>query len=101
MAPRPPESKAQFIARLEQGAAEGRDQIRFGAPHHTGAVCREPGGWAVRRLESDRAKEEQYLAEHGTFMPEHAEMLAVPGKVLVEARPLAELIATLDTWWPG
>ena len=100
MAPRSPESIDQFLARLERAAAAGETQVRLGAPHHSHAVCREAEGWSLRRLESDRAAEQKYQQEHGHFMPEHREMLAVPGEVEISARPLGELLAAIEARWP-
>lgn len=105
MAPRPPESKQDFFARLRQAVAEAEDgedlELRFGHHHFSHALCREGSRWLVRRLEHDADAAAAYLAEHGTFMPEHAEMLAKPGAVVHEAGSLDELIAALDRGrWP-
>lgn len=103
MAPRPPESREAFLARLRAAADRVVGQpVRFGAPHHTHAVVLEDGVWRVRRLELDRARADAYRAEHRSFMPEHAEMLSEPGPtVALEAASLAALIAALQTApWP-
>ncbi len=102
MAPRPLESKPEFFARLRAVADQAEVQLRFGGHHHTHAVCRAGGGrWTVRRLELAPGAAEAYLNQHGMFMPEHAEMLAQPGAIVLEAETLAELIAKIDGQpWP-
>ena len=105
MAPRPLETRAQLVARLRAaGEAIARAPLRFGGHHFTHVVVVEGGRWRVRRLVLDRAKAEAYLAEHGMFMPEHAEMLSEPGpEVWLEADSLAGLIAAIEVaaWPPG
>lgn len=103
MAPRPLETRDQFIQRLRAAAARGaQDPIGFGGHHFTHAVVVEAGTWRVRRLHLDRAKADAYLAEHGMFMPEHAEMLSEPGpEVVLEAASLEALITGLRALpWP-
>lgn len=103
MAPRPLETRDQLIARLRAaGDAIARTPLRFGAHHFTHAVVVEGGRWRVRPLVLDRAKAEAYRAEHGMFMPEHAEMLSEPGPdIWLEAGSLAELITALAAApWP-
>jgi hypothetical protein len=102
MAPRPLESREQFIARLRAvGPGIGRQQLRFGGHHFTHAVVRESGVWRVRRLVVDPAKAEAYRREHGMYMPEHAEMLSEPGPEVIAAGSLDELIAALQARaWP-
>jgi hypothetical protein len=100
MAPRLPESKTAFLQRLRAAAARGETQLRFGAPHLTHAVVREGAAWRVRRLVSDPAAEAAYRAKHSSFMPEHAEMLSVPGPdVALEAATVDELVEKLDAAW--
>ena len=45
---------------------------------------------------------EAYLAEHGRFMPEHAEMLSEPGPdIVLTAGSLAGLVAAIQAAkWP-
>lgn len=101
MAPRPLETREQFIERLRRVAELERVELRFGGHHFTHAVCRDAGPWTLRRLELDPSEAEAYLEKHGTFMPEHAEMLSKPGAVLLEADTLDELIAALARQpWP-
>jgi hypothetical protein len=105
MAPRPPESLDDFIARLRRAAPTVADApVRFGNHHFSHAVVLEAGKWRVRQLVLDRAKADAFLAEHGHFMPEHAEALSEPeGPVLLEADSLEQLIAALRQqpwpWW--
>ena len=68
-----------FFDRLRRAAAAGHAEVRFGGAHFSHAVCHEGDTWAVRRLELDRARAEAYRQTHGSFMPEHAEMLSTPG----------------------
>ena len=103
MAPRPLETRDQFIARLRQAHARGAcPELRFGGHHYTHAVVVEGGVWRVRPLVLERAKADAYLAEHGMFMPEHAEMLSEPGpEVLLEASSLDALCVALRAGpWP-
>lgn len=101
MAPRPLESKEQVVARLRAVAARSGEVMRFGGHHFSHAIVVHEGEWQVRRLVLDRAKGEAYLAKHGTFMPEHAEMLSEPGDVvLLAAGSREELIAALLRAWP-
>lgn len=100
MAPRVLESAEQFIARLRR-ADVARSPLRFGGHHFTHAVVVEAGVWRVRRLVLDRAKADEYMAKHGMFMPEHAEMLSEPGPVVLEAGSLEQLITLLRAAsWP-
>ncbi|MEZ4451881.1 MAG: hypothetical protein R3B09_20625 [Nannocystaceae bacterium] len=103
MAPRPIEPFAHFVERLRKADAGKRPfVVRFGAPHHTHAVVREGDVYRVRALYLDPAKADAYLREHGTFMPEHAEMLAEPGpKVVLEARSVDALCEVLGRRWPA
>ncbi|MBO6934200.1 MAG: hypothetical protein JJ863_04475 [Deltaproteobacteria bacterium] len=94
-----PESKEAFFARLRE-AEEGGTLIRFHPQFGSYAVTREPAGWAVRRMEVDAAEAEAYLAKHGIFMPEHAAMIAKPGKAVLEVPTMDALIAALDARWP-
>lgn len=103
MAPRALETRDGFIARLRAAAGDVVERpLGFGGHHFTHVVVVEDGVWRVRRLVLDRAKAEAYLAEHGIFMPEHAEMLSEPGPdVVFEATSLEGLIATLRAApWP-
>lgn len=101
MAPRPLESRESFIVRLRQAAELGSVELRFGGHHFTHAVCRDAGTWTMRRLELDRAEADAYREQHGTFMPEHAEMLSKPGAVVLAADSLDDLIAALERLpWP-
>lgn len=103
MAPRPLESREQFIARLRAAGEQVRRRpLRFGGHHFTHVVVVEGSHWRVRPLVLDPARARAYLAEHGTFMPEHAEMLAEPGpEVVLEAGSLAELVTALQgARWP-
>jgi hypothetical protein len=101
MAPRPLESKSQFLARLRAAAARGEKQVRFGGHHHTHAVVSETGAWRVRPLVVDPAKAQAFRdANQGMYMPEHHEMLGEPGPtVALEAPTLDEMIARLDVAW--
>lgn len=102
MAPRPLEPRDAFITRLRDDAAAGRLPVGFGGHHFTCAVVHEDGVWRIRRLHLDRARAEAYRAEHGMFMPEHAEMLSEPGPIVVlEAASLEDLITGLRALpWP-
>ncbi len=74
--------------------------VRFNPQYGSYAVCREPGGWAVRRMEVHAADAEAFRAEHGIFMPEHAAMIAKPGKLILEAPTMHALVEALDAGWP-
>lgn len=102
MAPRPLESRDQFIARLRANAPDpSRLPLGFGGHHFTHVVVHEDGVWRVRRLVLDRAKAEAYREKHRIFMAEHAEMLSEPGPVALEADSLEGLIAALARApWP-
>jgi hypothetical protein len=103
MAPRAPESKAQFLARLQKQAASlATRPVGLGSPHHSHAVVHEEGVFRVRRLVLPKAKVEAWVKEHKSFMPEHAEMLSEPtGEIVLEAPTLAELISRLESMkWP-
>jgi hypothetical protein len=102
MAPRPIESREQVLGRLRAVAGREGEVMRFGGHHFTHAVVVRDGQWQVRRLVLDRAKGEQYLQEHGMFMPEHAEMLSEPGdEVVVAGGSREELIAAVTAGvWP-
>ena len=53
------------------------------------------------RLVLDRARADQYMQEHGRFMPEDAEGLSEPGPVVLEAGSLEQLITLLRAAsWP-
>ena len=103
MAPRPLESREQFIRRL-RAAGEGiaREPLRFGGHHSTHAVVVEGGRWSVRRLILDQAKARAYFAEHRIFMPEHAEVLSEPGpEEVLAADSLDGLITAIEAReWP-
>lgn len=90
MAPRALETLDQFITRLRQAhARKACPEVRFGGHHYTHAVVVEDGVFRVRPLILDRARADAYMAEHRSFMPEHAEMLSEPGpEVLLEASSL-------------
>lgn len=103
MAPRPLETRDGFIHRLRAAADRVAQQpVGFGGHHFTHAVVVEDGVWRIRRLHLDRAKADAYRAEHGMFMPEHAEMLSEPGpEVVLAAASLDELIDGLRALpWP-
>src|SRR5690606_25086124 len=103
MAPRALETLDHFIARLREAHARGGcPEVRLGGHHYTHAVVVEGGVFRVRPLILDRAKAEAYLAEHGMFMPEHAEMLSEPGpEVVLEAGSLDALCVALRAApWP-
>lgn len=103
MAPRALESREAFIARLRAASAQVRRRpLGFGGHHFTHVVVVEGGSWRVRRLVLDPAKAKAYLEKHGTFMPEHAEMLAEPGpEVVLEADSLEGLVTALQAGrWP-
>jgi hypothetical protein len=100
MAPRPLESKEQFLKRLR--SAKGKLPIGFGQHHFSHAVVEEDGVFRVRRLVLPKEKADAYLKQHGMFMPEHAEMLSEPtGEIVHEAATLEELIKKLEAGrWP-
>lgn len=103
MAPRALESKAQFIARLRSQAKSIATQpVGLGTHHFSHAVVLEEGLFRVRRLVLPKAKVDAYVAEHKSFMPEHAEMLSEPtGDVVFEAPTLEGLIAKFEAArWP-
>ncbi|HEY0136388.1 MAG TPA: hypothetical protein VGB85_20030 [Nannocystis sp.] len=103
MAPRPPESREQFIRRLRAaGDSVAGQPLGFGGHHFTHAVVVEGGRWSVRRLILDQAKVDAYRAEHRVFMPEHAEMLSEPGpEEVLGADSLAGLVAAIEAGeWP-
>ena len=100
MAPRPLETFEQFKKRLRAAAKRGETQVRFGGHHHSYAACLEDGTWRVRRLVLDQAKADAYLAQHGTFMPEHAEMLSEPGPDFEFDGTLDEVLNGLAVIWP-
>lgn len=97
MAPRPLETREALIARIRAaGARIAREPLRFGGHHHTHAIVVEGGRWQVRPLVLDIARADAYRAEHGMFMPEHAEMLSEPGpEVILDADSLEGLVAAL------
>lgn len=103
MAPRAPESKAQFLARLRAaGKTLAGQPVGLGSPHFTHGVVEEEGVFRVRRLVLSRAKYEAYRKENSSFMPEHAELLSEPiGELVLEAPTLAALISRLEQGrWP-
>ena len=103
MAPRPLESKAQFLARLSaQAKSLKKSPVGFGQHHFSHAVVVEEGVFRVRRLVLAKEKADAYLKEHGRFMPEHAEMLSEPtGAIVLEAPTLEALISKLEAAsWP-
>jgi len=101
MAPRSPESRQDFIARLRERAAAGDDEIRFGRHHFTHAACREDDVWRIRRLEFSQADADAFREEHGMFMPENAEAISKPTTLVLEAASLDDLVSQiLDGPWP-
>lgn len=75
--------------------------LRFGGHHYTHAVVVADGVWQVRRLVLERARADEYMRMHGSFMPEDAEELSEPGPVVLEAASLAGLITALEAApWP-
>lgn len=100
MAPRMPESLKDFANRFRAAADRGDSQIRFGLHHYSHAIVLEDGVWRVRGLVLDRAKAEAYRAEHGMFMPEHAEMLSEPGPDILFEGTVDEILAKLPKIWP-
>lgn len=88
----------QLIGRIRANAKHLATQpVRFGSPHHSHAVLAEAGVFRVRQLFLPREKVDAYLAEHRTFMPEHAEFLSEPtGPVELEAATLEGLISSLE-----
>lgn len=103
MAPRMLETKAQFLVRLKQSwKADGSARIGVGSHHYTHGVVLEGGRVKVRRLVVPEGAAEAHLKEHGSFMPEHAEMLSVPvGDVLYDAASLKELLTLIEKGpWP-
>ena len=56
----------------------------------------------MRELELPKAKVDAYIAEHRTFMPEHAEMLSEPtGAIVYDAASLEELVQLIGAGpWP-
>jgi hypothetical protein len=103
MAPRALESKAAFLERLRAAwRADGSARVAFGAHHFTHAVVLECGRVRVRRLEVSKEKADAQLAQHGSFMPEHAEQLSEPtGLIAYDAGSLDELIQLIRRGpWP-
>lgn len=107
MAPRPLESREQLIERLRRAGADvgwskrSAELLRFGGHHHTHAVVLADGVWQVCRLVLDRARADQYMQEHGRFMPEDAEELSEPGPVVLHAPSIEGLITALQAApWP-
>lgn len=103
MAPRAPESKDEFLKRLRASwKQDGSARVGLGAPHHSHGVVLEGGRLRVRGLELPRAKVEAYMAEHRTFMPEHAELLSEPtGAIVYDAASLEELVQLIEAGrWP-
>jgi len=98
MAPRAPESKAHFIARLRTSTLP----VGVGSPHFSHGVVQEDGVFRVRKLVLRKEKVDAYRKDHSTFMPEHAEMLSEPiGDVVLEAPTLDALIKKLEgARWP-
>jgi hypothetical protein len=101
MAPRRPESRAEFIARLRHVAPSALPLL-FGSPTLTHAVVVQQGRWRVRRLVSNRERERAHWQRYGRLLPEEAEMMAEPtGNVLLDASSVDELIQQLEhTPWP-
>lgn len=91
MAPRPPETLAQFEIRLRRAIDQGKTEIRFGKYHHDHVVCLGKQ-LELRRLELDPAEAEAYRTKHGVFMPEHAEALKKPGPILQTSPTLEDLL---------
>jgi hypothetical protein len=103
MAPRPLESKAQFIARLRtQAKSLAKRHVGLGQHHWSHGVVLEEGMYRVRRLVLPKEKADAYIKEHRSFMPEHAEMLSEPtGAIVLEAPTLEGLIVKLEASnWP-
>lgn len=103
MAPRAPESKDEFLKRLRASwTADGTARVGIGSPHHSHGVVLQNGRLQVRRLELPKAKVDAYIAEHRTFMPEHAEMLSEPtGAIVYDAASLEELVGLIAAGpWP-
>lgn len=103
MAPRPLETKDAFVKRLRSSwKANGSAQVGFGTHHFTHAVIREGGRLRVRALVLSREKADAYRATHGSFMPEHAELLSEPtGAIVYEAATLDELVTLITAGpWP-
>lgn len=89
---------AQVLSRVRQGATTlAGTPVRFGSPHHSHAVVEEEGVFRVRALFLPQEKVAAYVAEHRTFMPEHAEFLSEPtGQIVFEAPTLEGLLALLQ-----
>ena len=103
MAPRAPESKDEFLKRLRSSwRSDGSARVGLGSPHHSHGVVLEGGRLRVRELELPKAKVDAYIAEHRTFMPEHAEMLSEPtGAIVYDAASLEELVSLIEAGpWP-
>ncbi len=103
MAPRPLESRAQFITRLRsQARTLGKQPIGVGQHHFSHAVVKEEDVFRLRRLVVNKEKYEAHMKEHRSYMPEHAEMLSEPtGAIVLEAPTLEELITQLEAArWP-
>lgn len=103
MAPRILESKAQFLARLKKSwKPDGSARIGVGQHHYTHGVVLEGGRLKVRRLVLPEGAAEAHMKKHGSFMPEHAEMLSEPtGEVLYDAASLDELLTLIEKGrWP-
>lgn len=98
VAPRMPETFEAFAARLRRALADGDTEVRFGLYHFSHAVCVEEGAFRVRALEVSKEEGDAYLAEHGMFMPEHAEAISRPRTVVLEASSVEEILGQLAGW---
>lgn len=76
-------------------------QVAFGGHHMTHVVCLEDDVVRVRRLEVSQADADEYIAQHGIFMPEHAEEISKPGAVVLEATTIDAIVELLRAGsWP-
>jgi hypothetical protein len=101
MAPRAPETLKAFLKRLDKALRSGETEVRYGLHHHSHAVCVEDGVFRVRRLEHTPEEAEEYMREHGMFMPESAEEISKPRTLEFEVGTRKALAETLKQHWPS
>ena len=101
MAPRPPETLKAFLMRLKKALEAGQKEVRYGLHHHSHAACLENGVFRVRRLEYTQEAADEYMLEHGMFMPESAEEISRPRTLEFEATTRKALAEILKQHWPS